>query len=113
MILTNTTFCVDSSVAEDVVRFLHGTYFRLASGAGLYNLLLSEMRSRDDESGDSRTYALQMRAPSQAVLDAFAGTCLPKIYGYMAHTWGRKVSVFETVLDVIHESPRDNGRQQG
>lgn len=103
MILVNTTFSIEPSAATSFIDFITRTYIPAAEKDGMYALLLSEMREREDSSDTHRTFALQMRAPSQELLDAFSSGTLPKLYRFIGRKWGQKIALFETVLDVIHD----------
>ena len=106
MILFNTTFCVDSAIAPAFIAFVKDTYLPLATGSGLHSVLLTEMRAaaEPDASGKlPRTLALQMRAPSDKVLNDFRSDILPALYESMARQWGMGVAMFESILDVLHD----------
>lgn len=108
MILINTTFCVDATIGNDFITFVRDTYIPLAQDSGLHSLLLTEMREREDdqqpEQAPTRTFALQMRAPSQDAINDFANDVLPRIYEYIGKTWGQRVIPFESMLDVLVDS---------
>lgn len=108
MILVNTTFSVERTAVSSFTDFITKTYIPAAEKSGMYGLLLSEMREREESDGSHRTFALQMRAPSQAALDAFASGPLTKFYRFISRKWGMKIAMFETVLDVIHDPERIN-----
>ena len=108
MILINTTFCVDKGISEEFISFLRDTYIPLAKDSGMYAMLLSEMREQEQDPHQSptRTLALQMRAPSSAVADAFCEDVLTQLYNYIVETWGQRVVLFETILDVLVDSAK-------
>lgn len=104
MILVNTTFSIEPTAVSSFIGFITGIYVPAAEKDGMYGLLLCEMREREESNDPHRTFALQMRAPSQELLDAFSSGTLPKLYRYIGRKWGRKIALFETVLDVIHDA---------
>lgn len=106
MILLNTTFSVDGSVAEAFIDFIRETYIPLAADSGMYATLLTEVRMPDDDreaAAGARTFAVQMRARTQADADAFRADILPRLYELIGRTWGMSVAMFESTLDVIHD----------
>lgn len=106
MILVNTTFCVDARISEAFIEFITQTYLPLSDSCGLHSALLTEMRApaeKDINGNEQRTFALQMRAPSQKVLDEFRADVLPHIYNLIGKQWGQSVGLFESILDVIHD----------
>lgn len=113
MILVNTTFCVDSAIAQDFINFIADRYIPLSSASGLYAPLLTEMRCppETDTPVPPRTFALQMRAPSQKTLDEFRQSVLPGIYRRIGAKWGMGVAMFESTLDVIHDFPQNDTRR--
>lgn len=104
MILVNTTFSIESSAAASFTDFITETYIPTAEKAGMYGLLLCEVRERENGDGTHRTFALQMRAPSQLALDRFSSGPLTKMYRFIGRKWGQRIALFETVLDVIHDA---------
>lgn len=108
MILVNTTFSIEPSAADSFINFITRTYIPAAEKDGMYALLLSEMREREDSNDSHRTFALQMRSPSQELLDAFSSATLPKLYRFIGRKWGQRIALFETVLDVIHDPENIN-----
>lgn len=108
MILINTTFCVDATIGNEFISFIRDTYIPLAQDSGLHSLLLTEMREREDDDEPkqtpTRTFALQMRSPSQDTINCFADDVLPRIYEYIGKTWGQRVIPFESMLDVLVDS---------
>ncbi len=110
MILINTTFCVHSKLSPAFIDFVIHTYLPLSESSGLHSALLTEMRSpaETDITGDvPRTFALQMRAPSQSVLDEFRNDILPRIYELINKQWGMGVALFESTLDVLHDPSKN------
>lgn len=103
MILFNTTFCVDANIIHDFKIFLEAMYVPGALNCGMTNPLLG--RPRFDAQPNaitgqmSHSYALQMIAPSQEILDRFRGEALPELYE-MISQWGNSLSLFETELDI-------------
>lgn len=106
MILVNTTFSIESSAAASFTDFITKTYIPTAEKAGMYDLLLCEVRERETGDGTHWTFALQMRAPSQETLDLFSAGPLDKMYRFIGRKWGRRIALFETVLDVVHDAGR-------
>jgi len=106
MILVNTTFSIESSAVASFTDFITKTYIPAAEKAGMYDLLLCEVRERENGNGTHRTFALQMRAPSQDALDGFSAGPLAKMYRFIGRKWGQRIALFETVLDVIHDAGR-------
>lgn len=109
MILLNTTFSVDGDVADAFIDFIRDTYIPLASESGMYATLLTEVRMSDDDreaAAGARTFAVQMRARTQADADSFRADILPRLYELIARTWGMNVAMFESTLDVIHDPAR-------
>ncbi|MDE6196257.1 MAG: DUF4286 family protein [Muribaculaceae bacterium] len=107
MILINTTFSVDANIADAFTGFIRDTYIPLASESGLGDALLSELRVEPEMNittgQNARTFALQMRAPSQKVLDEFRNDVVPRIYAFMGATWGTGAAFFETTLDILYD----------
>lgn len=105
MILLNTTFCVDANIAEPFVEFIKDIYLPTAEVVKMYAPLLCELRCQTDDNPKqpTRTFALQMRAPSQHVADFFKNDILPNIYHEIGQKWALGVVMFESVLDVIHD----------
>lgn len=114
MILFNTTFAVDSNIADDFIEFIRDTYIPLAEGSDLYGFLLTEMHgeaSTNSLTGENvRTFALQMRSPSRKIMDEFRQSILPNIYQYITN-WGMGVSMFESQLDVVYDHSKKDGRK--
>ena len=111
MILVNTTFSVDSSISADFIDFIKETYLPLAESSGFYAPLLTELRAPSEPDADGnpqRTFALQMRAPSQKTVTDFRNDILPHIYGSMSKLWGMKLALFESTLDVVHDPAKHN-----
>ena len=110
MILFNTTFSVDANVADAFNRFISDVYVPLAEESKLYSILLTEMRAPAEKnllSGQpTRTFALQMRAPSAKELEEFRSDVIPEIYGLIGKQWGPAVAMFESTLDVIYDHKR-------
>lgn len=106
MILLNTTFCVDEGVREEFIGFLKETYIPVAQAAGLTAPLLTGVRGQAEPNivtgQKCRSVALQMRAPSEEVLDAFCSDILLQLYNHIGRTWQASVGMFETRLDVIY-----------
>lgn len=107
MILYNTTFCIDKAVHDDFVRYVVETVIPATSRAGMYGHLLTAVRGATDRNqltGDTTSsLALQMRAPSQEVLDNLAASLLPRLFSEIGSRWQSKVAFFDTALDVIHD----------
>ena len=115
MILFNTTFAVDADKAEDFKTFIIDTYIPMAEMSGLYGILLTEMHG---EAGTNsltgqpvRTFALQMRAPTQDAMTEFHDHVLPNIYYVVGESWGLGVSMFESRLDVVYDHNRAHGSE--
>lgn len=107
MILLNTTFGVDANIAADFIEFIRRAYIPVAEASGLYGALLTEVRDNPSENALThqpvRTFALQMRAPSQKTVDEFRADVVPCLYHEIGSAWGMGVGIFETTLDVIHD----------
>ncbi|MCM1067307.1 MAG: DUF4286 family protein [Muribaculaceae bacterium] len=108
MILLNTTFSVDDSIVLPFIDFIRDVYVSLAESSGMHSCLLSELRVPQERNAltdaNTRTFALQMRAPSDAAVEEFRTDILPEIYRLMGSRWGMGVAMFESTLDVIHDS---------
>lgn len=110
MILFNTTFCVNSAVAGDFIEFIRDTYIPLATSSELHSCLLTELRvpsERDLNGNETRSFALQMRAPSAVALEDFQADILPNIYSAMGRQWGAHVAFFESTLDVLFDPAKN------
>lgn len=111
MILINTTFAVDANIADDFVDFIRSTYIPLADESGFHSHLLTRMRAPEDinqlTNQPTKTFALQMRAPSQEAIEEFRRDILPQLYNYIGKNWGMSVAMFESTLDVIHDSKKE------
>ena len=107
MILLNTTFCVDDNIAGAFIDFIREVYMPLADSSDLHSALLTEVRVTPETNtltGQlSRSFALQMRAPSQEVADDFRCDILPELYRLIGQQWGPAVGMFESVLDVVYD----------
>lgn len=108
MILYNITFCTEPSVKDEFVRFLMDTVIPATENAGLYGLLLTEVRQNEihrQAAGDDNacSLALQMRASSEEMLDAFKQSIMPAVFETIGHRWRNKVLMFDTELDIIHK----------
>lgn len=107
MILLNTTFSVDNNIADDFIGFIREAYIPIAHASGLYAALLTELRAPTEDNAltheHTRTFALQMRAPSQRIATEFHDDVLPNIYHEMGSMWGMGVAMFESTLDVLHD----------
>lgn len=114
MILFNTTFAVDSNQADDFIEFIRDTYIPMAEMSGIYGLLLSELHGETSDNTITgqpvRTFALQMRVPSDEAMTDFHEQVLPNIYHVIGESWGMGVSMFESKLDVIYDHSKANGR---
>ncbi len=110
MILFNTTYCIDASAAETFMNFICDRYIPAAIEAGMRAPLLTEVRGAADTnalSGEpTRTFALQMRASSQELLDSFTSDILPRLYNEAGALLGNKIALFESVLDIVHDPSR-------
>ena len=108
MILLNTTFSIDASAAGAFTEYIIGQFIPRASEAGMYNILFTAVRDREAQPplAPSRTFALQFRAPSQQLYDDFAAHVLPLLIRYMKRKWAGKIAMFDTVLDVVHDSSK-------
>lgn len=104
MILYNTTFCVDNSVSTEFLNFLKFHYIPSATVEGLHDALVLSMRGGNDADNNTQTVALQMRAPSETILENFHSQKLPLIYGEIFKRWGNGVAMFESTLDILHDS---------
>lgn len=111
MILFNTTFSVDSNIADAFISFISEVYVPLAEESSLYAMLLTEMRAPSEENTltrqPSRTFALQMRAPSDKAIEEFRNDVLPEIYSLIGKQWGPSVAMFESTLNVIYDHKRE------
>lgn len=107
MILFNTTYCVDDNVAGDFLDFICNTYLPVALESGLYDPLLTELRGIGEPNAltgqPTRTFALQLRIPSQEIFDSFAADVLTELQTFVNRTWGGGVTMFESTLDVIYD----------
>ena len=114
MILFNTTFAVDANRAAEFIDFIRDTYIPMAAMSQLYDILLTEMHGEDSTNSLSgqpvRTFALQMSAPSQNVLDDFHTDVLPNLYHVIGESWGMSVCMFESKLDVVYDHSKADGR---
>lgn len=112
MILFNTTFCVDANIAPDFIEYVREAYIPIAEASDLHSALLTEVRVPDgtDTRGingqPTRSLALQMRAPSERILEEFRRDVLPNIYHSIGSQWGMGVAMFESTLDVLHDPSR-------
>ena len=113
MILFNTTFAVDANHVDDFKSFIIDTYIPMADMSQLYGMLLTELHGDagvNSLTGQKvRTFALQMRAPSQKAMDEFHDQVLPNIYHVIGESWGMGVSMFESRLDVVYDHSKANG----
>lgn len=112
MILLNTTFGVDANLADDFLDFIRQTYIPLGYASGLYAALLTEVRIDEPTVNimtqePTRSFALQMRAPSQAIADDFRRDIQPRLYHEIGKSWGMGVGLFESVLDVLHDPDKE------
>ncbi len=107
MILFNTTYCVDKPCANSFIDFLRDTYIPEAEKAGLYAPLLTEMRGSGEPNAltgaETRTFALQMRVPSEETFKEFREKTQPKLYAELGKNFGSSAALFESALDVIHD----------
>jgi len=114
MILYNITFCVDESVREEFIQYIIKTVIPATSRAGMRDHILSAIqgnRDRNELTGDyANSMALQMKAPSQAVLDNTAGNILPRLFREVSPRWQSKVTIFDTTLDIIHDSTKTSNQ---
>lgn len=114
MILFNTTFAVDANRADDFKAFIIDTYIPMAEMSHLYGMLLTELHGQESVNSltgqQVRTFALQMRAPSQQAMDDFHDQVLPNIYYVIGESWGMGVSMFESRLDVVYDHTKAHGR---
>ncbi len=114
MILFNTTFAVDGNKADEFIEFLRDTYIPMAEMSGFYGMLLTEMHGEASDNSLTgqpvRTFALQMRAPSEDSMTDFHDQVLPNIYHVIGESWGMGVSMFESRLDVVYDHTKANGR---
>lgn len=113
MILINTTFCVDSPMADTFIDFIKDTYIPLALSSGLHSPLLTRINAGEENSkneltgAESSSYALQMRAPSADILAEFRADILPNLYYVMGESWGPSIQLFETELEVVYDPAKD------
>lgn len=107
MILLNTTFCVDDNIVAPFIDFIREVYLPLADSSSLHSALLTEVRVAPETNTltgqPSRSFALQLRAPSQEAADEFRRDILPEIYALIGKQWGAGVGMFESVLDVVYD----------
>ncbi len=108
MILYNTTFSVDDNIVLPFVDFIRDVFIPLAQESGLHSGLLTELRVTPEKNSitgeNTRTFALQLRAPSQDALDEFRSDVLPELYRLASAQWGMGLAFFESTLDVIHDT---------
>ena len=106
MILYNTTFCLDHSIRDEFVRYITDTVIPATICGGMYGHILGAIRADDERNGitgdNTVSYAFQMRAPSQEVLDAVISSILSPIWNRLAARWPAKVAMFDTAIDIIH-----------
>lgn len=106
MILYNTTFCIDNRLSDEFLEFLKLQYIPAAESSGLHAALVLAMRGGNDDDNYTSTVALQMRAPSEGALEQFHTSQLPEIYSMITRRWGNGVAMFESTLDILHDSER-------
>ncbi len=106
MILYNTTFCIDTKLHDEFIEFLKLHYIPAAESSGMHAALVLAMRGGYGDDNNTRTVALQMRAPSEKALEQFRASHLPTIYNTIYSRWGTGVAMFESTLDIIHDSER-------
>lgn len=115
MILFNTTFAVDTRFADAFIDFIRGTYIPEAEKWNAYGILLTEMQSIDTDGGleeqQVRTFALQLRIPSEEIFENFHNNAVISMYGLISKTWGAGVCMFESRLDVIYDHTKADGRK--
>lgn len=114
MILLNATFCVDEPLESELVDFLKQKYIGTAYAAGLYRGLLTKIRAPHELNSISGnytvSYALQLRAPSDAVADNFSTRILPELLAALPAALQQAVNIYCTELDIIHDPDRDGER---
>ena len=105
MILSNITFCVDKAISPAFVDFLRNVFIPASDAEGLHSHLVSEVRvpSEEGEENPARTFALQMRAPSEETLEKFNSDTLPRLLNEAHSRWGMGVATFATTLDIVHD----------
>lgn len=112
MILFNTTFAVDSNKTDEFIEFIRDTYIPMAEMSGIYGLLLAELHGETSDNTFTgqpvRTFALQMRVPTEEAMTDFHDQVLPNIYHAIGESWGMGVSMFESKLDVIYDHSKTN-----
>lgn len=110
MILVNTTFSVDENIADAFLDFLRDVYISIAEESEFHSFILSELRVPREPNAmtarKARTFALQMRAPSQKAVDRFREDELPVLYKEIGSRWGFAVSMFESTLDVLFDTKK-------
>ena len=107
MILFNTTFCADDNIVGPFIDFIRDVYIPLADSSDMYSVLLTEIRSTSETNAltgqPTRSFALQMRVPSQEKAEEFRHDILPEIYRLIGEQWGAGVGMFESILDVVYD----------
>ncbi len=108
MILYNTTFAVDRDAESLLVDFIRKIYIPEAVAAGMSSPLLSKVRPFDDnDPAHASSIALQLLAPSQAFLDRFTESEVPRIFAKMPERLVGELQAFCTELDVLYASSVD------
>lgn len=112
MILYNITFGIDNNVSKPFVDYLITTIIPASENLGLHSHLLTSVRQGEAQKelyGDnSLSIALQMRAPSQSVVDSFKAQLLPLLAEDIRKQCPMQVVIFDTTLDIIHDQARWN-----
>lgn len=107
MILFNTTYCIDKPCADAFIEYLRDVYIPAAEELGFYAPLITEMRGPGEPNAltgaETRTFALQLRVPSEDVFNKFQTSVLPGLYSTLGKQFGSSVALFESALDVIHD----------
>lgn len=105
MILLNTTYSIDDSIAEAFEAFVRDTIAPAATHGRMKNITFGRIRSQAElntiTNCMSHSFALQMFAPSQLVMNNYVKNIEPAIIKQIADKFGIGVAMFSTAIDVI------------
>lgn len=99
MIVVNTTFHVESSIAKEWVAWVHATYLvnaveRCSMSSPLFMKILTQM-----EGGEG--YAVQLQCESDEATERWLNEQQPRLLAEMRSRWGERALFFTTLMEEV------------
>ena len=101
MIIYNVTIKVDSSIADEWLRWMTDVHIPAMVDTGCFSKpTVLKLLELDDSEGP--TYAVQYKADSMQVYDQYIDTYSVKMRNDSFERWGNKFIAFRSVMEVVN-----------